>query len=225
MSITKSTIARPSPEILHALYVEQGLGCPDIGRMFERDPKTVLYWLRCAGIPSRPRGSDPRQHFKAGQRGAFAGHKHRPESIARVKASTLADGRVPYLRDGKHWLTGLPADENPNWKGGATPERQAFYRTAEWKAACCLVWARANASCERCGLDYRTVDRKAAPKFHVHHIVSFQVEALRADAANVALLCRPCHYFVHSNENIERAFLIEASMPSLFAFEELEQVA
>jgi hypothetical protein len=207
MSATDSIIPRPAEDFLRALYIDQQLGCPDIGRLFERDAKTVHYWLRQAAIPTRPRGADVRQHFKAGERSAFAGRKHRPESIAKVKASTIADGRVPYLRGGKHWLKGESPEANPNWKGGATPERQEFYRTSEWKAACRAVWGRANACCERCSLDWNTVDRKTTPTFHVHHVWSFQIRETRANPALLVLLCRPCHLFVHSNANTTREFL------------------
>lgn len=206
MSATKSKIPRPSAEELRRLYIDENLGCPDIGKLYERDPKTVFWWLRQAGIPTRPRGADERQHFKKGQLSAFAGHKHRPESIEKVKASTIADGRVPYLKNGQHWLKGQPPEKNGRWKGGLTPERQAFYHSPEWKTACKAVWTRANAKCERCGLDHRTIDRKKV-RFHVHHIVSFQVRELRAEVSNLALLCQPCHMWVHGKQNVARTFL------------------
>lgn len=207
MSTTKSTYPRPTAAQLAHLYTALGLGCPDIGWLYERDAKTVHYWLRQDGIATRPRGTNPGPQFKADQRSAFAGRKHSPESIAKVRASTIADGRVPYLRGGKHWLKDAAPELNPNWKGGATPERQAFYRTPEWKAACRSVWARADACCERCGLDYRTVDRKETPKFHIHHVWSFQIRETRAHPALLVLLCRPCHMFVHSKANTTREYL------------------
>lgn len=223
MPRTSSIIPRPPAAFLRALYIDQQLGCPDIGRLFERDAKTVLYWLRQAGIQTRPRGSDQRQHFrKGGDPRSFAGTKHSAETRLKIAASSA--GRKPYLRDGQHWLRTVPADQNPNWKGGCTPERQEFYRTAEWKAACRAVWRRANACCERCDLDWRTVDRETEPTFHVHHIVSFQVKALRAVVSNLVLLCRPCHLWVHSNANAGREFLAPAES-SLADFEALEREA
>lgn len=206
MSKTKSMIARPDEARLRALYIDQGLGCPEIGRMFERDPKTVFYWLRRAAIPTRCRGTDPAQWFvKGGDPRSFSGTKHTAESKVRNGAASV--GRKPYLRGGRHWLHTVPADQNPNWKGGATPERQEFYRSAEWKVAVKAVWQRANACCERCGLDWRTVDRKATPTFPIHHIVSFAVRELRAAVDNLALLCRPCHLWVHSTANTGRDFI------------------
>ena len=145
MSATRSRYARPSGGRLAHLYTVLGLGCPDIGWLYERDAKTVLWWLRQAGIPTRPRGSNTAAQFKAGQPSAFKGRRHSPESIDKVRAASLARGAVPYLRGGQHWLAGAAPEQNPNWNGGATPERQEFYRSPEWKAAVRYVWARDNA--------------------------------------------------------------------------------
>lgn len=206
MSKTASLIARPSAERLTELYVTQGMGCPEIGRMYERDPKTVHYWLRRASIPTRPRGADQAQWFaKGGDPRSFSGTKHSAETKA--KLAIASKGRIPFLRNGQHWLLTVPADQNPNWKGGATPERQEFYRSTEWKRAVRAVWRRANACCERCGLDWRTVDRATTPTFPIHHIVSFAVRELRAAVDNLALLCRPCHLWVHSNANTAGEFI------------------
>jgi hypothetical protein len=95
---------------------------------------------------------------------------------------------------------------NPNWKGGVTPERQAFYASGEWKKVCSLVWKRDKATCQRCGL-YRT-DQPDMP-FHIHHIRSFAFADLRAIPSNLVLLCEVCHQFVHSRENVAREYLPE----------------
>lgn len=213
---------RPPSSMLWWLYVAEGLGCPDIGRIYQRDATTVRLWLVKSGIPTRPRGSDQRQWIKPGNQLCLGRKRPRHERLA-IREATMRRGGVPYLRNGKHWLHTVPAEQNPNWKGGATPERQEFYRSPEWKAACVAVWKRADACCERCRLDFRTLDRRTA-RFHVHHIVSFAVRELRAVPSNLALLCRPCHLWVHSSANVERAFLKQAegerATPSLFDLEE-----
>jgi 5-methylcytosine-specific restriction endonuclease McrA len=198
--------------MLAYLYTGLELTCPDIGWLYERDSKTVHYWLRQAGVPTRPRGSHTAVHFKPGHP-SRTGKPHRPETIEKIRAASIARGAIPYLRDGQHWLKGARPEDNPRWAGGATPERQEFYRSPEWKAACCAVWTRADACCERCGLDHRTVDR-ATESFHVHHIVSFAVKELRAAVDNLALLCRPCHLFVHSKANTGCEFLASVCLES-----------
>lgn len=211
MPATRSSIARPADAELCRLYLDQRLGCPDIGRMLGRDPTTIRSWLLQAGVTLRPRGSDTGPHFKPGHQ-LRMGIRHTPAAIEKVRAASIARGAVPHLRDGQHWLKTAAPNENPNWKGGATPERQEFYRSSEWKTACASIWKRANACCERCGLDWRDVDRKTTATFHVHHVVSFAVRALRAEPSNLALLCRSCHLFVHSKANIAREFLLAAPL-------------
>lgn len=229
MPATHSTIPRPVPTVLQHLYTDLGLGCPDIGWLYDRDASTVRHWLLQAGIPTRPRGSNTAVHFKPGERSAFAGRKHTAESIAKVRAATVARGGVPYLRGGQHWLKAQPPEANPRWAGGATPERQEFYRSPEWKACVRIVWARDDACCRNCGKDWRTVDRKIEPTFHIHHVWSFRYQALRARPELLVLLCRDCHRWVHSKANKTRAWLPQEpdsthfpglaeliSMPSLF---------
>lgn len=229
MSSTKSTIQRPAAAELRRLYWDEHLDMVQIGQRFERDPKTVFWWMQKASIPTRPRGSNPAVHFKAGERSAFAGHKHGPEALAKLAEAARRDPRLPHLIGGEHWLKGTHGAINPNWKGGATPERQEFYRSPEWKTACVTVWNRADAKCERCGKDHRARNRATEPAFHVHHIVSFAVRELRAKPTNLVLLCRDCHYWVHSNANVDHLYLEQAershATPDLFEAIELEKAA
>ena len=207
MSATTSKIPVPTAELLAELYTSQGLGCPEIGRMFERDGSTVRYWLLRAGIPTRKRGTDPAQWFTkgGGDPRSFSGTKHSDETKA--KLAIASKDRKPWLRNGVHWLHTVAPDQNPNWNGGSTPERQEFYRTPEWKAAVTAVWRRDDATCQCCGLDWRTVDRAATETFHIHHVVSFAVRELRAVVDNLVLLCRPCHLWVHSNANVDQLLI------------------
>jgi len=109
------------------------------------------------------------------------------------------------IRSKKYWRLSGPAngmygrtgEDNPNWKGGVTPERQALYSSQDWAEAVKAVWARDEATCQRCG----------EVGEHIHHIVSFAVPELRTDADNLILLCRKCHNWVHSRKNTEYDFL------------------
>lgn len=227
MTATKKYKPRVSRDWLEQEYIGKGRDCAQIGAELGKDPSTIHGWLRTYEIPTRPRGANggaAPHAFQKGQPSAFKGRTHTPENRELFRQQCLADGRVPYLVDGKPWMRGRTGEANPNWKGGATPERQEFYRSAEWKQACRAVWARANACCERCGADYRAVRRQHGSKFHVHHIVSFAVRALRAEPSNLALLCQGCHRWVHSRANTARAFLAarDASIPTLFDLIEQE---
>lgn len=223
MSATKSRYPRPSADMLRRLYIDMELGCPDIGWLYERDSKTVFVWLRQAGIPTRPRGSFTAVHFKKGE-SRFKGHKHSLETIEKIRQATIASGRVPYLRNGKHWLSGAAPEENPNWKGGATPLRQEFYRSVQWKACARAVWARDNGCCRNCGKDWRLVNRKTEPTFHIHHVWTFQIPELRANPATMVLLCRECHLWVHSKANVTRAWLPQDTSENLPSLDEMQEI-
>jgi len=93
---------------------------------------------------------------------------------------------------------------NPRWLGGVTPQRQEFYTSRAWKEACSFVWKRDNATCQRCKLHR---NEQMDMPFHIHHIVSFAVEELRADPINLILLCEACHQFVHSRKNVNADYL------------------
>jgi len=210
MTTVKKFKPRVSREWLEQEYVGKRRDCVQIGKELGKDPSAIRGWLVTYGIPTRPRGANggaAAYAFKKGEPSAFKGRTHSPEAKEKLKQACLADGRVPYLVNGQPYMRGRTGADNPHWKGGATPERQAFYRSDEWKAACKAVWHRANACCERCGLDYRGVRRQRGPKFHVHHIVSFAVRELRAVVSNLVLLCADCHRFVHSCANTDREFL------------------
>jgi hypothetical protein len=174
---------------LEQKYVVEGLNCVQIASLVNRNPKSVWFWLKGSGIPTRPRGgSTP---TRKGGAITFAGRKHSSESIARMRA--FAAGK----RIGKN---------NPAWRGGCTPERQAFYNTPEWARASLCVWQRERGRCQRCHVA-KDSDTKRA--FHVHHIVSFRVIALRAEVSNLALLCHGCHMFVHSRKNVAKEFILQ----------------
>ncbi len=95
---------------------------------------------------------------------------------------------------------------NPHWRGGITPERQAFYASREWKVASKAVWKRDKGTCRRCGCEYNF---QAGISFHVHHIQSFADVELRAEPSNLVIVCESCHNFIHSRKNICREFLPE----------------
>lgn len=188
-------------------YVVEGLSAPEIARLVGRNAKRVWEWLENEGIQTRSRGAESSPGtFRQGQVSPFKGKRHTDEFRAAVRQRRLTDGRVPYIKNGVHHLKGKRGTETPNWKGGITPERQAFYSSAEWVEAVKTIWRRDDAICQRCGIDHRTINRDDM-KFHIHHIDSFANRALRAEPSNLILLCDVCHRWVHSRANTERKFL------------------
>lgn len=169
----------PGAEVLRSMYLVKLMSAKQIAAVLDRDPKTIYRWLKHHGVKLRG-----------------------------VSEWRMIDGRVPYLKNGEHYSKGRRPEDHPNWKGGITPERQAFYSSREWKDCVKMVWARDDAHCRRCGLDSRTVLRGTI-RFELHHVDSFAVVERRSDPANVVLLCDKCHLWVHSGKNKKRRFLGE----------------
>lgn len=151
-------------------------------------------------------GSYERVWFKKGSTPPYKGKKL-PKSIReKIRTASLADGRVPYLKNGVHHLKGKRGAETPNWKGGITPERQAFYGSLEWKKVAKEVWKRDKATCQRCRKYHNTKENRGT--FDIHHIVGFENVSLRMKLSNLVLLCEKCHYFVHSKKkNKKKEFI------------------
>lgn len=187
-------------------YVTLGKSSNQIAREIGRDPKRVWEWIRDYGIETRPRGSDYGNVFKKGQESAFKGKKHTKETRELFRNISLKDGRVPYLKEGKHWLHHEGAI-SPAWQGGITPDRQAVYASIEWMNAVKAVWRRDDATCQRCKTHHNKIGVRGT--FHIHHIVSFKVKEFRTDPKNLVLLCADCHRWVHGKENTDRLFIEE----------------
>lgn len=189
-------------------YEIEGMDCAEIGRLVNRDTKRVWEWLRDYGIETRPRGTSTAKQWANGSRVHPGGFLHSDAVKARLSEIAIEQGRVPYkMPDGSHYMKGRRGKDHHSWQGGLTPEREAMANSEEWKIAVKAVWARSDAKCERCGTDHRKVDNRKANGFHIHHIVPFRVRRLRCEISNLALLCRPCHHFVHSKKNVNKEFI------------------
>lgn len=92
---------------------------------------------------------------------------------------------------------------NPAWKGGVTPARQRIYKSQEWKVLLLEVWRRDGFLCVRC-----RHPKKGRRSLHTHHVKPWaNAPELRTDPDNLVTLCRVCHLWVHSRENITGLFL------------------
>ncbi len=193
---------------LYQKYIVEGLPCPEIAKMVGRDAKSVWNWIKGYGIPTRPRGSYEKVYFREGHT-INVGTKLTEDRKEKIRQARLKDGRVPYrMKDGTHAMKGRKGSDHPKWNGGATPERQAFYATDEWKSAMRFVWGRDRRRCRKCGIS-RPEAKKIGIKFAIHHVVTFAVRELRAEPTNLILLCRTCHLWVHSRANADKEFIRE----------------
>ena len=214
---------------LYQKYVVEGLGIYRIGRIVERDPKRVYEWLIGYGIPTRPRGWNPAQsdskpywdhdwlyqEYITKQRSAAdiaSDFECKENNILYFLAKLGIPRRtISEVRAVKYWglsgeqngMYGKTGVDNPRWRGGCTPERQALYSSQEWTEAAKTVWRRDSATCQRC----KQSGQRYEGALHIHHIVSFANAALRTDPCNLVLLCDKCHWFVHSKKNTEGEFL------------------
>lgn len=186
---------------LEQKYIAEGLDCTQIGRLVSRDAKSVWNWLKDFGIPTRPRGCNA----PLLPHGRAPGFRHTPQTREKLRQIALAQGRVPYDPAVGSYMKGRRGPDTPRWKGGITPERQAFYATQEWKVAARAAKKRDKNTCQRCG---RVKTRGDGVSFDLHHLVPFECVALRAVVDNLVYLCEPCHYWVHGAENVEGRFVL-----------------
>lgn len=188
---------------LYQKYIVEGLDCTQIANLVHRNSKRVWEWLQDYSIPTRKRGT-------TGNGLHAIGKPRRPmsaEAREKIRQARLRDGRVPYLlKDGTHAMKHKTGPLHPNWKGGFTPERAAVYSSPEWKAAVRAVWNRDYATCQKCGLHHSRAKWANIP-FDIHHIIGFANQELRCEVSNLVLLCEPCHYWVHSKDNVDKEFL------------------
>lgn len=187
-------------------YITKKRTCNDIAKDVNKDPKTIWSWLKKYNIPTRKRGGESSSgSFKKGSN-LWVGKKHTDETKQKIREARLKDGHVPYLKNGEHWLKTVSTNKHPNYKNGLSPERQSFYSSLEWIELVKKIWSRDNAICQNCGKHHNTESNRG--NFHIHHIVSFQVKEKRLDLDNLVLLCKECHRWVHSKNNINNKFIL-----------------
>lgn len=199
-------------EWLYEQYIIKGRDCNEIAKEIGRNYKSVWNWIHDYGIETRKRGyGKPEIGFKKGHVPWMKGKHHSQETREKIREKSIADGRVPYLVNGQHWLKQEGVHPG-TWKGGITPERQAFYGKVNWKKTASYVRERDENTCQLCG---KKQPEDCKRQFDIHHIYPFdKSKHLRANPDNLVVLCHRCHMFVHGSKNTERRFLpVEVTIP------------
>ncbi len=139
-------------------------------------------------------------------------HSVRPNAVFHwlVKHGILRR-TISEVRALKHWGMKGPANPmfgkcgaaNPNYIDGSSPERQRIYANSPWKQLWSEILKRDDYKCVRCGSDSSRKNR-----LHGHHIKPWAGNPeLRFEKSNIVSLCRLCHWFVHSRENVKNEFI------------------
>ena len=82
--------------------------------------------------------------------------------------------------------------ENPNWKGGITPENQKLRNSKEYTRWRQQVFERDNWICQKCG---KRSKKNVYLEIHAHHMKPFAVfPELRFSLDNGLTLCAECHH-------------------------------
>lgn len=218
---------------LREKYLVDKLSTYGIAKLVNRNPKEVYNWLVGYGIPTRqrgwatypsgrPEGNLPHQ-TKEWLEIEYLDHHRTAADIAQEQGVTEANilyflrkfaiprRDMATIRKAKHWglrgksngMSGRTGESNPNYTDGSSPERQRLYASGEWKEVIRTVYKRDNYRCARCDSPHTGTRSLCA-----HHLKPWAGNpSLRFDISNIITLCRLCHHWVHSNENVNHDFL------------------
>jgi hypothetical protein len=142
---------------------------------------------------------------QTGEKHWLYGKHHKIESLEKMSEAKLGKHLSPgtEFKKGKHpsetteFRKGdvrIIAENNPNWKGGVTPENEKIRKSIEYRLWRESVFARDNFTCQEC--------ENRGGKLHAHHIKSFaDFPELRLAIDNGKTLCRECHLKVNKQQN------------------------
>jgi rubrerythrin len=138
-----------------------------------------------------------------GKISAFKGQTHSEESREKMSAARKGNKNrigtfhtpAQRLKISEHTKEhALRGSDNPNWKGGVTPENikaRHSFAYQEWRRK---VFERDNYTCQHCGYS-------KGGNLHPHHIKPFsEYKESRYDIDNGITLCKSCHEIVHGRK-------------------------
>lgn len=98
----------------------------------------------------------------------------------------------------------MTKEQNPMWRGGTSFMRQGREMMAEQAKWRRLVFCRDKYICQRCGYN-------KGKKLNAHHKASWsEYPDKRFELSNGVTLCKECHDWVHSEENINNELLCKS---------------
>jgi len=83
----------------------------------------------------------------------------------------------------------LKGENNSNWKGGISTERNSKRNSTEYKHWRTSVFKRDNFTCQKCG--------NTKEYLHAHHLKPFSEEMDNFDVCNGLTVCYKCHEAIH----------------------------
>lgn len=95
-------------------------------------------------------------------------------------------------------MSGMTGEKNPNWKGGRAEALTALYECPKWKAFRKAIIRQAGGKCVRC---------PSRKNLHVHCTKPKGGAEAHWDEDALAVLCKECHDWVHSRENVAGEYL------------------
>jgi len=172
-------------EWVYEQYVVNGLSSTDIAEITDKDPSTVIHWLKRYNIPRRNVGAMSKQRV----------NRNRVKCICEtcgdtfMKSPARAGRREHHFcseRCSQKWHT---MENNSQWKGFRVDQLgRVSWEYRKWRND---VIKRDRYTCVNCG---------SKNKLHVHHIKPYaKFEELRVDISNGITLCQKCHYEEHRN--------------------------
>jgi hypothetical protein len=189
---------------LYLKYTTEGLSTYEIAKIVNRNPKNIYQKLKDFKIPTRSRAETLKKNawWKQGLPSKRIGQKHNDKTKEKI-SKTKTGKHYENLTGEKNGMFGKKGKENPNWKGGVTPERQKLYTTGKWNEIVKTIFKRDNYLCQRCGGQHSYKN-----PLHTHHKKSWaDYPDNRLDLDNLITICKKCHNWIHSKKNTKKDFI------------------
>ena len=119
------------------------------------------------------------------------GKKHKPETLEKMRQARLKNPNRYWLGKKQPRFQG---ENNPNWKGGITPENDKIHKSNEYREWRRQVFFRDRFTCRVC---------LSKGYVQANHICPFRShKELRHDINNGITLCIECHKFIFKREEL-----------------------